>query len=412
MVRSSLVDRIHRLTLNTLRKQIEPITASVFIRWLAHWQHVAPGTQLTGERGTLAVLRQLQGFEIPANAWERQILGKRIANYDPTILDRLCLTGAVGWGRLSPHPALTASRGHPAKETAGNHTANANAKPKMQIHRFQLSSDYRDRHQSSGISDGNGDEKAQGKGKGNLRVAPTSVAPITFFVREDAAWMTARHPELESEGENVLSHAAKSVKDFLRQRGASFFADIVRASGLLKAEVETGLWELVAAGLVTADGFDNLRALIDPSRRLGRGRSKRMRPRDSTGRWSLLYTEDAGDRNRQVEATCWMLLHRYGVVFRDILARESVPVKWRELLHALRMMEARGEIRGGRFVAGFLGEQFALPNALDSLRAFRSREPLNRDLLLSAADPLNLIGIIIPGDRVAALAGTTIALPG
>jgi ATP-dependent Lhr-like helicase len=355
--------RIHQLTLSTLRKQIEPVTAAVFVRWLAHWQHVAPGTQLVGERGTLEVLRQLQGFEIPANAWERQILARRISDYDPTVLDRLCLTGAVGWGRLSPHPALL----------------------------------------------GEGAE-IETNGRSIKRVMPTSVAPITIFVRNDADWMTSHHPELEAANNGIFSHAAGTIKNFLQQRGASFFPDIVRGTNLLKSEVESGLWELVAAGLVTADGFDNLRALIDPHRRSGMGTAKRMRPRDSAGRWALLYTDAVNDRSKLVEATCRMLLHRYGVVFRDVLARESIVPKWRELLHALRLMEDRGEIRGGRFVSGFLGEQFALPESLESLRSFRNRQPMNRNLTLSATDPLNLIGIIVPGDKIPAVSNKVFEL--
>jgi ATP-dependent Lhr-like helicase len=290
-----------------------------------------------------------------------------------------------------------------------------------QITRIKLTSDYHN-HKSNGavsigsvtgFADGMSGVSGKVDGVQVRRITPTSVAPITFFVREDADWMAHRHLDtfLDSDMLKVLSHAARAVKGFLHERGASFFADIVRGTNLLKSEVETSLWELVAAGLVTADGFDNLRALIDPNRRAGLGRGKRLRPRDSTGRWSLLYTHEIGDRGKVIEATCRVLLHRYGVVFRDILARESMIPKWRELLHALRLMEDRGEIRGGRFVAGFLGEQFALPEALDSLRAFRNREPLHSDLLLSAADPLNLIGIIIPGDRVPAISSATIALP-
>src|SRR5438270_8239238 len=264
-----LLARIHRLTLGTLRKQIEPVTAAQFMRWLLRWQHVAPGTQVLGERGTLEVLRQLQGFEIPANAWERQILARRVADYDPKVLDQLCLTGAVGWGRLSPHPATL-------------------------------------------------EDTAEGK----RRVIPTSVAPITFFVREEADWMMPRHTGTDlPEETRGLSHGAREVLDFLRHRGASFFADIVRGTEKLKAEIETALWELVAAGIVTADGFDNLRSLIDPKRRAGQGHGRTSRPRHSAGRWSLLYTDEPADRNRAVEATCWMLLKRYGVVFRDVIAR-------------------------------------------------------------------------------------------
>ena len=351
-----LLARIHRLTVATLRKQIEPITAAQFMRWLLRWQHLAPGTQVQGERSTLEVLRQLQGFEIPANAWERQILGRRIANYDPQWLDQLCLTGAVGWGRLSPHPATL-------------------------------------------------EDSAAGK----RRVIPTSVAPITFFVREEADWMTPHNPAAHEPEARGLSEGAKQVLDFLRQRGASFFADIVRGTDKLKAEVETALWELVAAGVVTADGFDNLRSLIDPKRRAGQGSGRTARPRHSSGRWALLYTDGAVERNRTVEATCWMLLKRYGIVFRDVLARETNLPKWRELQMAFRRLEDRGEIRGGRFVDGFLGEQFALPVAVESLRATRKMPPTGETITLSAADPLNLIGILVPGERIPAISGRSVS---
>ena len=351
-----LLARIHRLTLGALRKRIEPVTAAQFMRWLLKWQHVAPGTQVLGERGTLEVLRQLQGFEIPANAWERQILARRIANYDPAVLDQLCLTGAVGWGRLSPHPATL--------EDSSN---------------------------------------------GRRRVIPTSVAPITFFVRENSDWMTPHHPASDlPEESRGLSEGAKQVLDFLRHRGASFFADIVRGTEKLKAEVETALWELVAAGIVTADGFDNLRSLIDPKRRSGEGHGRTSRPRHSSGRWCLLYTDAADDRSKTIEATCWMLLQRYGVVFRDLLVREAILPKWRELQIAFRRLEERGEIRGGRFVDGFLGEQYALPVAVDSLRTSKKTEPCGETLTLSAADPLNLVGILVPGERVPAISGKTV----
>jgi len=351
-----LLARIHRLTVATLRKQIEPISAAQFMRWLLRWQHVTPGTQVQGERATLEVLRQLQGFEIPANAWERQILARRIADYDPKWLDQLCLTGAVGWGRLSPHPATL-------------------------------------------------EDSAAGK----RRVIPTSVAPITFFVREEADWMTAHNPKASQPEARGLSEGARQVLDFLQQRGASFFADIVRGTDKLKAEVETGLWELVAAGVVTADGFDNLRSLIDPKRRAGQGRGRSARPRHSSGRWAPLYTNQAVERNRAVEATCWMLLKRYGIVFRDALARETNLPKWRELQMAFRRLEDRGEIRGGRFVDGFLGEQFALPVAVGSLRATRKMPPTGETITLSASDPLNLVGILVPGERIPAISGRTVS---
>ncbi len=351
-----LLARIHRLTVASLRKQIEPVTAAQFMRWLLRWQHAAPGAQVEGERATLDVLRQLQGFEIPANAWERHVLGRRIANYDPKWLDQLCLTGAVGWGRLSPHPATL-------------------------------------------------EDSAAGK----RRVIPTSVAPITFFVREDADWMTPHNPGADQPEARGLSDGARLVLDYLRHRGASFFADIVRGTEKLKAEVETALWELVAGGIVTADGFDNLRSLIDPKRRAGQGSGRAARPRHSSGRWALLYTDQEVERERALEATCWMLLKRYGVVFRDLLVRETNLPRWRDLQIAFRRLEDRGEIRGGRFIDGFLGEQFALPVAVESLRATRKMPPTGEAVLLSAADPLNLVGILVPGDRVPAISGRLVA---
>jgi len=356
-----LLARIHRLTLGVLRKQIEPATPAQFMCWLLRWQHVAPGTQLTGERGVLEAIRQLQGFEAPANSWEGQILARRVATYDPRALDRLCLTGAVGWGRLSPHPATLESTGDAATRE----------KP------------------------------------GSRRVVPSSVAPITFFVREEADWMLP-HRIAPGDTGRGLSHAALQVFEFLRARGASFFADMVRGTGRLKSEVETALWELVAAGWVTADGFDNLRALLDPKRRAGQGRGRAARPRHSTGRWSLLFSEEGSDRTRALEAICGVLLVRYGVVFRELLARETFPVKWRDLLIALRRLEDRGEVRGGRFVDGFLGEQFALPLAVESLRAMRRIPASEETVTLSAADPLNLVGIVIPGERVPTLSGKLI----
>ena len=352
-----LLSRIHRLTVGKLRKEIEPVTASQFMRWLARWQHVAPGTLTLGERGTLEVLRQLQGYEAPANSWESEILKRRVANYDPAALDNLCLRGVVGWGRLSPHPAMLHEQGERAR-----------------------------------------------------RIVPSSVAPITFFVRDDADWMACRYHSLGLGDQGGLSRGAKEVLDLLATRGALFFVDIVRGTRRLKSEVEADLWELVAAGMITADGFDNLRALIDPKRRSGQGRGRTLRPRDSGGRWSLLFTDKADDRAPAVESTCWMLLRRYGIVFRELLTRESIQLPWREVLIALRRLEDRGEIRGGRFVGGFLGEQFALPVAADSLRASRSLGPTQEVIQIAASDPLNLVGIVVPGDRIPANSGRSFDL--
>jgi ATP-dependent Lhr-like helicase len=364
-----LLARIHRMTVATLRKQIAPVTASQFMTWLLRWQHVAPGTQLRGEHGTFEIVRQLQGFEIPASCWERYVLTPRIAGYDPAYLDQLCLTGTAGWGRLSPHPATL--------EGTGNDVT-------------------------------------------RRRVIPTKVAPIAFFVREDADWLCTRHPASENSNTSYLSPVAKEVLELLKNRGALFFPDMVRATNRLKAEVETGLWELVAAGIVTADAFENLRALVTPKGITGsdantwpgKAIAKVRRPRHTPGRWSLLQA-DGAERDRCIESSCWMLLRRYGVVFRDLLARETNLPAWRELQIGLRRLEDRGEIRGGRFVDGFLGEQFALPVAVDSLRAHR-KQPANPAyqqedcVVIAAADPLNLVGIIVPGERIPAISGRTV----
>ena len=416
-----LLARIHRLTLGKLRREIEPVTAAQFMRWLLRWQHVAPGTQSLGERGTLEVVRQLQGFEAPANAWEREILARRVAGYDPSVLDQLCLTGAVGWGRLSPYfrpPATEGSRLENRSSTLASPPSDS-----VSASSGLVSADF---EPPASTPESGGFQSAIGNRQSSSpqvlrRVVPTSVAPITFFVREDADWMTPRHGSAGGAEALGLSPAARDVLKFLRQRGASFFADMVRGTGRLKSEVETALWELVTAGAITADGFDNLRALIDPKRRAGEGRGRAMRPRHSAGRWSLLYPEEAADpanpqgqvnRSAQasattqvIEATGWMLLRRYGVVFREFLARESILPRWRELLIAFRRLEDRGEVRGGRFVSGFVGEQFALPVAVDSLRASRRSEPSGETITVSAADPLNLVGVIVPGERVPAISG-------
>jgi ATP-dependent Lhr-like helicase len=361
-----LLARIHRLTVATLRKQIAPVTASQFMNWLLRWQHIAPGTQVRGEHGTLEVIRQLQGFEIPASAWERFVLARRISDYDPAHLDQLCLAGVVGWGRLSPHPATLEATG----------------------------------------TDQNGRENRR-------RVIPTRVAPIAFFVREDADWLRPHHPGAEDSATSFLSPVAQAVLELLKQRGALFFPDMVRATGRLKAEIETGLWELVAAGLVTADGFENLRSLVTPKSTAGNGLAKVIgkarRPRHAPGRWSLLHTEGA-DRDCSVESCCWMLLRRYGVVFRDLLLRETNLPRWRELQIGYRRLEDRGEVRGGRFVDGFLGEQFALPVAVESLRAQRKLPPTanSERVTIAAADPLNLVGIIVPGERIPAISGRSV----
>ena len=349
-----ILARIHRLTLGQLRREIEPVTAAQFERFLYQWQHVVPGTRLHGADGTLQIIKQLQGYEIAAAAWEPDVLAQRVAHYEPEFLDQLCLAGEVMWARLSPHPAFE------------------DPEPR--------------------------------------RVRPTRTAPIAIFLRESADWLTPPEPAALAP---VFSHAAREVLTQLEQRGASFFADLTRSTGRLASEVEDGLWELVAAGLVTADGFENLRALVDPKRRRGEGRGKLARPRHAAGRWALVrHTNGVQTTEARAVYFADQLLQRWGVIFRDLLARESLAPPWRDLLPVLRRKEAQGEIRGGRFVAGFSGEQYARPEALDLLRAVRrSDSDANDQLQVANSDPLNLAGIILPGPRVSTLLRAVIPRP-
>ena len=359
-----LLARIHRRTVVSLRREIEPVAASDFMRFLFRWQHRTPGSQLHGEAGLREVIGQLAGFEAPAAAWEPSLLKERVSNYQPELLDNLCLRGELSWGRLVL----------PYKEHSG-------------VPGISLPTPR--------------------------RITPTSLSPISFFPRVDACWFIS----LGRSGHNMgpatisqpLSAVAKDVLQYLESRGASFFADLKGTTGHLAAQIESALWELVAAGLVTADGFDNLRALLDPKRRRAQGKERVRRPRHSAGRWDLLVKESyravpEGQKASEFhEKWAKQLLRRYGVVFRDLIKRESVPMTWRELLLQYRRMEWRGEIRGGRFVNGFPGEQFALSEAIEALRAVR-RDPTvgATDIQLSPADPLNLAGILLPGNRVSA----------
>jgi ATP-dependent Lhr-like helicase len=405
-----LLQRIHKRTIHTLRKQIEPVPPAPYMDWLLRWQHLAPQTQLTGEEGVLDALRKLEGFEAPAIEWERTLLPQRVANYDPRALDTLCMAGVVGWGRISPHPAfLSPESGAPR------------------------------------------------------RVIPTSMAPITFFLREDAHWMDGclRTRELpETALAACLSPLALRVRASLEQSGAAFAADLARQLTTPIAELHNALWELVAAGLVTADGYDSLRALIDPRRKAAgstpfRMRGTNQRARNTAGRWSLLAPPNAApvilseakdpqstqsrvphpersegrdiqmnttarelaeqsavaaatQRDKEIESAALVLLWRYGIVFRDLLERETTMPRWRELLGMLRRLEARGIVRGGRFVSGFQGEQFALPQAVESLRESRKQEIATTTVTIAAADPANLVGIVVPGDRPPATAGRTV----
>jgi ATP-dependent Lhr-like helicase len=334
-----LLARIHRYTLNRLRAEIEPVSAADFMRFLLHWQHAAGETQMKGIEGLGAVIEQLDGYEVPAGAWEHEVLAARVQDYEPDFIDRLCLSGRVAWGRLSP---------------------------------------------------------ANGSGK-----APLRSSPIALMLREHAElWRAAAEPQA---GE--LSSEANAVYETLHSRGASFFHEIVSATGQLRTQAERSLGELAGSGLVTADSFGGLRALLAPSDKHKR-RSRRRRPAyevDTAGRWALLRGDAAVDDGKRVEEIARALLRRYGVVFRALLARESRLPTWRELAGVYRRLEARGEIRGGRFVSGFGGEQFALADAVGRLRAVRKLDKSGELVALSGADPLNLVGIVTPEARVGAI---------
>jgi ATP-dependent Lhr-like helicase len=335
--------RIHRLTLGRLRREIEPVSTADFIRFLTRWQSALPGARLHGARGLAETVARLQGFHAPAGAWEREILPARVAGYRPELLDQLCLSGEVAWGRL----AVTADPEEPPRR----------------------------------------------------RAAPTRNAPVTLCLRQDLGWLAA------SAGPAApLGPSARALVEVLGRAGAVFLGDLAAMTGRMASEVEGTLWELVSAGAVTCDGFSGLRALVEPA-----GRHERRRAGAAGGRWALLRRDDPAPD--VLERLAAQYLRRWGVVFRDLLGREAAPPPWRELLPVYRRLEARGEIRGGRFVAGFTGEQFALPDAIPALRGVRKspREGAER-VDLSGADPLNLVGLLTPGERVPTTLGHRVLL--
>ncbi|MEJ2651815.1 MAG: crosslink repair DNA glycosylase YcaQ family protein [Gammaproteobacteria bacterium] len=352
-----LLARIHRYTLQQLRREIEAVSPADFMRFLLRWQHLGEARG-EGPEALAAVLLQLEGYPLPAAAWEKDILPARVEMYLSHMLDGLCSAGRFTWLRLNP-----------PKDKAG------------------------------------GDRR---------KTAPVRMTPIAILPRRDAAcWH--RVESTETEGREALSAAARKIMGLLRQYGASFFFDLVQSSGLLRTQVEQALAELAAWGLITSDSFAGLRALITPaSHRAGYGRHSRRRKGteslDEAGRWELLRRPPLPSEREKPrsEHIARVLLRRYGVVFRKLLERESNLPPWRELLYVYRRLEARGEVRGGRFVQGFSGEQFALPEAVATLRNTRKRPERDEYLVLSAADPLNFAGILTPGARVPALPGNRI----
>ena len=345
-----ILARIHRATIGRLRQEVEPVSPAEYIRFLFQWQHVEPKARLQGEGGVLDVIELLQGFEVAAGAVEPELLASRVADYKPALLDRLCLGGEVVWGRL-------ASRREGAKASQGRGTLSRST-------------------------------------------------PMTLALRDSLDWLLDPPAEADSE----LTGALQETVDVLSRRGASFLSEIMAATRRLSSDVEDALWHLAASGRVTTDGMEPLRARIDGKpdrgRRAGRLRRQGRQRRNGFSRWSLL--EAVAPHSHPAEVRAQQLLSRYGVLFPELLAREPMAPRWRELVQVLRRQEARGEIRGGRFVGGFVGEQFATPEAVEALRRVKTQEPTGKPIIVSACDPLNVVGILTPGERVPAVLGNKI----
>lgn len=420
-----ILARIHRLTLAHLRNQIQPVDAASLMRFLFRWQRLSSGTQIFGADGVRAVIAQLQGFESAAGAWEKELLPARVHGYDPAWLDSLCLSGQIAWCRLSPRRR--------AADAAADTAADAAADADTVFPNDRVANDER----ALSLTPAPG-----GNRRPSGRVAPTKAAPLALMHRPDLSWLRAPGA-LARDADTVyspdgLSNHAQTIHEHLHTRGASFLAEIAQTTSIAPADVEDGLWELVAAGLAAADGFASLRVLVDRQRGESRSvfdansergtptrhrkwydavsnarRRDRYRPAHAVrslptaaGRWSLLARPDTD--HIDVDAHARQLLSRYGVVFRELLARESNLPPWRELLYALRRLEARGEIRGGRFVTSFVGEQFALPEAVEGLRAMRKPPRFPEFVRVPATDPINLVGVTAPGPKVPAVIGNAI----
>ena len=351
-----LLARIHRYTIGRLRREIEPVSRRDLMRFLLDWQHATPGTRLSGPDALGAVLSQLEGFEAAAGAWENELLAARIEDYSSRWLDELCRAGRIGWNRL----------------------------------------------RSGGGSSG-----------------PVRATPIVLLPRRQLNLWTSI-ADRNQDQEPLLSSRAQAVVDTLTAQGALFFDELLDAARLLRTELEDALGELVSAGRVTADSFAGLRALLTPATKRESSKHRRVRRHslseiEDAGRWSLvrapLPSTNAANEGQAdtIEHIARALLRRYGVVFWKLLEREApwLP-SWRELLRVYHRLEARGEIRGGRFVEGLVGEQFALPEAIGPLRSVRQRPPEQQRVCLSGSDPLNLVGTVLAGDRLPALAGTRV----
>ena len=408
-----LLARIHRYTLGRLRREIEPVSRAEFVRFLFEWQRVKPDDRREGDEALAAVIAELEGFAAPAAAWEAEILPARIVGFTPDMLDRLCLAGRASWARPAPPVRETPGRSFgPIRSTpialfsrqgrrqaslwlapagtvapvATAGTAGTDGEVPTEPRPFSDST----ARQGSEAEDRN----AGGTGDSTTLSSGTSKVPSKVVV-----------PQGEDVAPAPLSTGARGILAYLEARGASFFDDILAETGASGLDAAAALGELIAQGRVSADGFAGLRAFTGAS-------ARRLRAIAEAGRWSCVARRaaDAGDVGEDgVEAVARTLLRRYGVVFKPLLARESITVPWRDLLREFRRLEARGEIRGGRFVAGFTGEQYALPEAVETLRRVRRAPADGAIVTLSAADPLNLTGVVCLGERVPATASTRIA---
>ncbi|MDQ4096490.1 MAG: hypothetical protein M3144_01280, partial [Actinomycetota bacterium] len=347
-----LLARMHAYSRRTRRESVRPVTAQDLMRFLLRWQHVAPGTQLQGDNGLITVLEQLQGFEAAAVGWEAELFGRRLRHYDPAWLDRLCHNGDVAWLRLTPRV-----RDDPDAPPA----------------------------------------------------APSKATPISVVFRGDLPWLLAA-ARTRGEPDWPTVGATAEVLEELRDRGACFATDLCAATRRLPDDVERGLWDGVARGLVMSDGFAAIRARVAGGRtpprprrisRLGRAAPASV---PAAGRWSLVpVPEGSLERDDLAEAVAEQLLNRWGIVFRDLAVHDSLRLPWRDLQWALRRLEDRGLVRGGRFIAGFGGEQYALPAAVEQLAHVRKAPRGGERVVVNATDPLNLVGVIVPGDTVPAL---------
>lgn len=355
-----LLSRMHRRSRSTRRASVPAGTPEDFMRFLARWQHVAPGTQLRGERGLASVIEQMQGMEVGAASWERDVLAARMAEYSPRMLDALCHRGEVAWLRLS----------------------------------------------SKSLKD------PQQRGAG-----PSGATPISLVMRDDLDWMLSAYGTDRDEARPDTGPLA-DVIEALGERGSLFTTDLVAKTQRMPGEIAEALWEGVARGLIMGDGFDAIRVRVTPSGRSQRGSSRvsRLRGRGIgggvPGRWALVpQTQEDHDRDELVEAVADQLLARWGIVFYDVAALEGFGVKWRELQWALRRLEDRGLVRGGRFVRGFVGEQFATDHAIEQFKSARDASGTNATVSVAAADPLNVSGTILAGERVAARSARRVELP-